>query len=413
LGFLRKKARQEEEMNRRGPWKGFWISAVLVFSLLCGLTRSAVADGTVRGYVLVRLQPGVAIEAITADYNTTVREQVPGTPIYALNKPAGIRLRQFAERLSADARLVYAETDTYAGSPEVKGKQFHFAFDAGPNAGGYVNQTAYTQVNFGATSSLSTGAGVIVAVLDTGATFDHPDLAGKYLPGYNAIKPSLPPNDIADGAKNYAVGHGTMVAGIIARLAPDARILPVRVLNGDGKGTMLNVAKGILFAVGQGAKVLSMSFGSARRSSALNDALDMAESAGVVMVASVGNDNAEREQYPAVGKGALAVASVEATNVKSSYSNYGSFVRVVAPGSGIRSAYYTGGYASWSGTSFAVPFVSAEAVLILGANPALTEDRVKELIRDTARSVDEVNPLYEGRLGKGLIDIEAAVRRAN
>lgn len=398
-----------DKMGRTRSWIG---RALAVLSLTVALVRSAQADGIVPGHVLVRIKPTASIERIAQDYGATVEDRVPGTRVYSLALPAGKTEEQFARELRADLRLLWAEPDTYVLSPEAMGQQFHHAFDAGPEPGDYVNQNAYQQVNLGSAPSLTTGAGVIVAVIDTGATFSHPDLIGRYLPGYNVLQPDSPPFDVPDGTVNNAVGHGTMIAGIIARLAPDAKIMPVRVLNGDGLGTMLDVAKGVHYAVQNGAKVLNMSFGSTTRSKALEAAMDEAQRKGVVMVASAGNHGANRRQYPTSQKGCLVVASVEADHKKSSYSNYGSFVRIVAPGSGIRSTYWTGGYANWSGTSFAVPFVSAQAALIRSINPSLKGRLVQELIRETARSVDTANPAYEGRLGKGIIDIEAAVLAA-
>jgi len=387
-----------------------WMPGILC--LMLAPILPAQADGIVPGHVLVRVKPRVDINAVADDYGTFVEDRVPDTRIYSLNVPAGTTEEEFSRRLRGDLRLAWAEPDTYVLSPEAKGQQFHFAFDAGSDPGAYVNQYAYQQVNLGITPSLATGAGVIVAVIDTGATFSHPDLIGRYLPGYNVMQPDAPPLDLADGTVNNAVGHGTMIAGLIARLAPDAKIMPIRVLNGDGVGTMLDVAKGVHYAVRNGARVLNMSFGSSTRSKALDNAMDEAQRAGVVMVASAGNDGADQRQQPTSKKGCLVVASVEEDNKKSDFSNFGSFVRVVAPGNGIRSTYWTGGYANWSGTSFSVPFVAAEAALIFSANPKLKGRVVQELIRETARSVDAVNPAYRSRLGKGIIDIEAAVLAA-
>src|SRR5205823_4808057 len=143
---------------------------------------------------------------------------------------------------------------------EFWGKQRHFAFDKGPDPGLYINQQAYQQVDLGNAQSVATGAGVVVAVLDTGATFTHPALSAHYILGYNAINPGTEPADVPDGLFNAAVGHGTMVAGILARIAPGAQIMPIRVLDADGMGTMLNVARGVHWAVTHGAKVINMSF---------------------------------------------------------------------------------------------------------------------------------------------------------
>jgi subtilisin family serine protease len=161
--------------------------------------------------------------------------------------------------------------------------------------------------------------------------------------------------------------------------------------------------------VTHGARIITMSFGAPPTSGALNDALDEAASAGIVLVAAAGNDNSNQPPIPATRHGTIAVGAVEANNCKSSYSNYGSFVRVVAPGTGIRSTFWDGGYATWSGTSFAAPFVAAEAALMLSHQPALLAEDAVSIIRKTARSVDGQNPAYHGQLGNGIIDIESAV----
>jgi subtilisin family serine protease len=365
------------------------------------------AEGFIPGQVAVKLRANGDVNKITAKYGTTVIDSVPGRQLFTLKVPAGSTEAGFVTSLRKDGAVTFAEVNGIALAPE---RQMHLAFDGGGQDAAYVNQAAYQQANLGATHTLTTGAGVIVAVLDTGATFTHPALAGKYLPGANMIDPSLPPADVPDGTHNSAVGHGTMVAGIIARLAPGAKILPVRVLNGDGIGTNMDIAKGVHYALQNGARIINASFGATEISEVLKDALDEAELAGVMIVASAGNSGLEQVQFPASGRGGLAVGAVDADNRKADFSSYGSFVRVVAPGVGIRSTYWDGGYANWSGTSFSTPFVTAQAVLILSANPALDGDLIEEAIRGTARSVDALNPAYRGELGKGIIDIEASVR---
>jgi subtilisin family serine protease len=383
---------------------------------------AARADNGPSNAVLVRLQPGADIVSLAADYGAAVQNQVSGTDLYQLDPPGGTTDAAFVALLVGDPRVLYAETDAAVVSPEVHGEPFHFAFDLTAQPTTYANSVVYKQVDLGKLDAfaqvnggtgITTGSGIIVAVLDTGAALGHPALAGHFAPGLNAVAPGLDPVDEPDGATNNEVGHGTMVAGIIARLAPGALIMPVRVLNGDGIGTTFSLVQGLHYAVTHGARVINMSFGCSTRSSALSDALDEAEAAGVVLVASAGNDNINNPLLPAVGHGAIPVASVEANNVKSPYSNYGSYIRVVAPGSSIESTFWDGGYASWSGTSFAAPFVSAEAVLMLSSRPALTAESVVSAIRKTAHSVDSVNPAYHGQLGNGMIDIEAAVKCVN
>ncbi len=395
------------------------VRMAMIVTLITLLAVSVLADNIVPGHVLVRIAAGVDIRTLAADYKTTAQDQVSGTGVYSLVTPRGVSEVQFASTLSKDKRVLYAEPDRFIISPEVDGAPFHLAFDRTRVSTAYIKALSYTQVNLGkvdafaqinGSAPLATGSGIVVAVLDTGASFSHPDLQGHYLTGYNALDPAALPWDVADGTTNLEVGHGTMVAGLIARLAPNAAILPIRVLNGDGNGTLLTLVQGIHYANTHGARVINMSFSCSIKSGALNDALDEAEQMGIVLVAAAGNNNLDQALAPAVSRGTLAVGAVEADNTKSPFSNFGSFVRVVAPGGSIRSTFSDGGYATWSGTSFSTPFVSAEAALILSVAPALTSSQVSDCIRGTAHSVDSKNSLYKGKLGKGIIDIEAAVK---
>jgi len=397
------------------------VTVAITLGLCITGIRPVRADDIVPGHIVVRVVAGVDAKKVADDFATSILDHASGTDIYGFKVPATTTETAFAAAVAGDPRVVYAELDHYAVSPEVGGEPFHFAFDLSSQPAAYANSSSYVQVDRGGINSrgrakapppLATGAGIVVAVLDTGATFNHPDLQGHLLPGFNAINPGQLPIDAADGIVNYEVGHGTMVAGIIVRLAPQALVMPIRVLNGDGSGAMLDLVKGVHYATTHGARIISMSFGTSVKSSALNDALDEAEQAGVVLVASAGNDNQSKVNPPTVSRGTIAVAAVEFDNKKSSYSNFGSFIRVSAPGSNIRSTYPNGKYATWSGTSFAAPFVSAEAALILSVRPTFTADDVKSIIRNTARPVDDVNPNYKGLLGKGVISIDAGVKAA-
>ena len=390
---------------------------------LCALAAGPVrADDIIIGHVLVRVTPGTNVGSLAAANGSAILDHASGSDLYSLRVPVTTTEAAFAAKLAADPRVIYAEPDRYVVSPEVIGEPFHFAFDLRQQPTTYANSSTYVQVGYTGIAPPATtqafaavaapGPPVIVAVLDTGATFTHPDLRTHYIAGYNAVRPDLAPEEAADGIVNYEVGHGTMVAGIIARLAPQARIMPIRVLNGDGAGRMLDLVKGVRYATSHGARIISMSFGASVKSSALNDALDEAELAGIVLVASAGNDNSSNAIAPTVSRGTISVAALDAANKKSAFSNFGSFVRISAPGDNIQSTYSNGGYASWSGTSFAAPFVSAEAALILAQKPGFTADEVKNAILNSAKSVDSMNPSYKGKLGKGIVNIDAALRAA-
>ncbi len=407
----------QQQISSRPVWT--LIATIVGLMLVCA--SAAFADDIVPGHVLVRVLPGTDINALAASFGSTVQDQVLGIDIYSLATPNGTTEDAFAAQIGADLRVVYAEVDRFLASPEVEGEPFHLPFDRSPKPQTYAASATYLQINVGKTISLfrsgqgrplATGHGMIVAVLDTGVDFMHPDLRRNLMPGFNMLAPGQLPSDIADGTTNAEFGHGTMIAGIIVRLAPLVRILPVRVINGDGKGTLLDLAKGIGYAISQHANVINISLSCSVTSSVLRETLDASEASGMLIVSAAGNLNTSQVNPPAAHNGSVAVAAVEEDNRKSPYSNYGNFVRVVAPGSNIRSTYPGGQYATWSGTSFAAPFVAAQAALMLSARPTLTALAVHSLIRDTAHSVDGVNPDYKGRLGKGIIDIDAAIRAA-
>lgn len=386
-----------------------WAAQASVGVLLITGSLGAVRAQPSVGRVLARVQPGESIQEIAREYDARVVGQVAERGVYELRPRTGNQASALAQELSGDVRVQYAEREAQVELPEVHGQPFHMAYDLSSNGTDYINQNAYNQINLGNPAANAPNTATIVAVLDTGVNYTHPALANRLLAGYNTLHPQKLPRDLPDGITNIAVGHGTMIAGIITRAAPHASILPIKALNADGVGTMLNVIQGIHYAVTHGAKIINMSFGSSQSSQALKDALAEAQDAGVVLVASAGNEGANKKHYPAAYEGVLGVASVDANDQRSDFSTYGRFVRLVAPGRGIRSAYWTGGYASWSGTSFAAPFVAAEAAEIAARHPLWNSDSIGERICETAHSIDPQNPGYAGLLGAGLIDVEAAL----
>jgi serine protease len=264
----------------------------------------------------------------------------------------------------------------------------------------------------------STGAGVTVAVIDTGVDARHPDLAGNVLSGYDAIANTA-------GTSTDPNGHGTHVAGTIAALtgngagvsavAPEAKILPITVLGANGSGYMSDTAEGIIWATDHGATVINMSLGSSSKVTAVSNAIAYARSKGVVVVAAAGNERAQGSptSYPAADAGVIGVAATDSADKVASYSNQGSYVDVAAPGSGIISTYPTAlgmSYASMNGTSMASPHVAAVAALIRAHRPALTPDQVQAAMEGSA--VDLGTAGKDIDYGHGRIDAVAALSAA-
>lgn len=360
---------------------------------------------------LVRPQAGVTIGTLTSRYGATLREQVPGSNIYVLEGDDDLK-----ERLSGDAEVLSAEDDDSVLAPEpATGNPFHFPTDFRPEPVSTFDSDLRGLIDAPAGSfgrGRAGGSPVIVAVLDTGVLRSHPALQGRLLPGYNAFTGTNDDSELADGVHNRGVGHGTMVAGVIARLAPDAKILPIRVLNGDGVGSLLTITKGIQFALAQGARIINLSCGIGRSSGALEDVFEDLLEDDALLIASAGNENLSTGPFPAAAEHVIAVAAIESDRKKSTYSNYGSWVDVVAPGTGMESAWWQGGYARWSGTSFATPCVAAQAAYLLASYPNLKSEDIEECIEDSATSVEAMNPGFVGKLGRGLIQFRAALTLA-
>ncbi|WP_433366469.1 S8 family peptidase [Actinoplanes sp. CA-142083] len=258
----------------------------------------------------------------------------------------------------------------------------------------------------------STGDRVTVAVVDTGVASDHPDLAGQVLPGA----------DFVGGVEGIAIdpnGHGTHVAGVIAAaagngvgiagVAPDARILPVRVLGANGSGYLSDVANGIVYAAEHGADVINLSVSATMRASSVTSAIEYARSRGIVVVAAAGNSRGSGSpvSYPAAEPGVIAVAATDRADRVASYSNAGDYVDVAAPGSGIVSTFPSTGYRMMNGTSMATPHVAGLAALIRAADPRLGPDEVERAIESTA--VDLGAPGRDDDYGYGRVDATAAL----
>jgi type VII secretion-associated serine protease mycosin len=257
------------------------------------------------------------------------------------------------------------------------------------------------------------GAGVTIAVLDTGVDLNQPDFAGRLLPGFDFVNNDSNPTD--------DVGHGTMVAGVaaaatnnnmgIAGIAGQAKVLPVKVLNSQGFGSDADFATAIVWATDHGADVINMSFGGGLASEPLVDAIDYALAHDVVVVAAAGNDAAETVEFPARVPGVIAVSATGDDGGIAYFSSYGWRVDVAAPGVEIIStAYHSNGQPKVdvaSGTSFSSPLVAGVAALIRAAFPAMTQAEVADRIRATARDVGPHGP--DSAYGAGVVDPLAAV----
>ena len=260
-------------------------------------------------------------------------------------------------------------------------------------------------------------ASTVVAVLDTGYTASHPDLAGvAVVAPFNEITGTTVVTDVA--------GHGTHVAGtIVARtnngigvagIAPGTSIMPVKVLGDTGTGYFSDVLDGIDYAVANGSSVISMSLGaslSAASVAAFQPTFDAAAAAGVVLVAAAGNSGDGSISYPAAFDHVISVAAIDNSSAIASFSTRNAFVDVAAPGVGIASTVKSGGYGLMSGTSMATPHVAAVAALVRSAHPGWSPAQVESAIEQTADDLGTAG--RDDLFGYGRIDAAAAVADAD
>ena len=224
--------------------------------------------------------------------------------------------------------------------------------------------------------------------------------------GWNFVENNNIPQD--------GIGHGTHVAGIaaattnngqgIAGVCPNCRIMPVRVMDNSGAGTYANIAAGITYAAQKGARIINLSLGGTAYSQVLHDAVTNASLVSVI-VAAAGNNNDQILFYPAAYDDAvIAVGATDANDQRATFSNYGSWVDLMAPGVSIWSTWYGGGYTALSGTSMAAPFASGVAGLVYSRHLNWSANAVRAQLLHTADAIDALNPGYAGLLGSGRLN---------
>jgi subtilisin family serine protease len=376
--------------------------------------------------LIVRIDPAVTtIAAVNAAAGTTLAAtSVSGRASYLVTVPTGIVPDTAAAAIAAHPGVDFVVPNTTLTPPEVDQSRIYawriYAWSIG-TAVPVESQYAATTVDLTAAHATSNGAGTTVAVIDTGVQYAHPALAGALLPGWDFVGNDPDANetlngldDDGDGQIDEGAGHGTHVAGIVHQVAPAAKILPVRALDDDGSGTMWNVTEAMYWAAQHGAKIENLSLGTHGSAKPLRVAVTELAAENVLVVAAAGNDGLDRAMFPAAAPEAIAVGSVGAGDKVSTFSNFGTWIDVVAPGENIHSTYAfpSNSYAMNSGTSMATPWVAGEAALIASYRPSSTVGSLTRAIRAGATNIDHVNPLFIGKTGAGRINVAASLRAA-
>jgi thermitase len=382
----------------------------------------AVAD-----QVLVRLRPErdhAAGRAGLALFGT-LSPRGESDAVYQLNLRPGLSIPQALAALRAQPEVLYAEPN------------YLRYITADPDDPNYSQQYALRKIKANLAWSLwQPRRQAVVAVVDTGVQTDHPDLANMIfrdytgaMIGFNAVT-----NTVMTGP-NDGHGHGTRCSGIAAAQTNnglgvagyawngvagfsdtyDIKIMPVKVLGDNGRGTDGDLAQGMNWAVDHGAEVISMSLGDLPYSQVLDDACQYAWNRGVLVVAAAGNHGNTALFYPAANANVVSVAATDSNDMFASWSAYGNWVSVAAPGVSINTTNRPNGYVNDSGTSMACPLVAGLATFLLAHNPTLTRAynptqnnaaRLSEIIRTTCDAL----PAQAKFVIHGRINAQAALQ---
>jgi subtilisin family serine protease len=404
-------------------------------------------DPLVPGELMLRAETPKALASALATLSTSftgvgVVQQIDGRPIYLVNYqlnatqvPDDVNL--VLDAMVAQGRLTWAELN-YAGQTGEGRTDSLWLSGLGIGFGQFQNQYAAPLLGLNAAHARSRGAGVVIAVLDTGIDGAHPSLAGAVSPqGVSFVPGSSQWSDAGDGRDSDGdglvdeqVGHGTFVAGLIRLVAPDATLLPVRVLDSDGIANNFQIARAVAWSIDRGAHVVNMSLGEDYESITIADVVAEARTKGVVVVGAAGNRATDDpKEYPASDPNAIGVTALDWNDARAPFANFGNQLDLAAPGDSIvmgpgadlaRSIIGPvpgGGYGIWEGTSFATAFVSGTAALVRAQHPEWPSkavprgaivDTILTTLATTGVDTDAQNPEFAGQLGDARISASAA-----
>ena len=407
---------------------------------LGGITLAAPGNAApqsshIAGQILVKFRDKGAAAGVLRQHGLSQGTGIGSTGAHLIKVPAGKEL-QLIEALSRNRAVEYAEPDELVTAAtddfyfdrqyalQNDGQSFKNAYELPTVAAGKEDADVDAVEAWGVT----TGKDTRVAIIDSGVAIDHDDISSQVVERANFSDTVIRPDHPEDYDK---YGHGTHVAGIVAAEAnntygvagvcPDCTILDVKVLNDNGSGSSSAIAKGIEWAADNGAKVINMSLGQRVSSRTLEIAVNNAWNRGVVIVAAAGNAGTQAKIYPGAYPNVIAVAATDNKDVKASFSTYGKWVDVAAPGVNVFSTFpihdfvlgtQNGRHKAYdiaSGTSMASPIVAAVAALAWSSHVGATNESVRANVETTA---DTENIDGEGTYWKyGRVNANDAVRQ--
>lgn len=406
---------------RVGSAPGFALSLALIsaFSGYAGLSEAAPAAqaqatgfsgtpaasktfaGWAKGRLLVAPRAGLSeteFEAALTPHGAKSRGRLRQINAHVVELPAGADEVAVMQAMKKDRRLKYVELDM-AVTPA--------AIVSDPS---FSKSWALQKIQTPSAWDTTSGSGIIIAVLDTGVETSHPDLAANMVPGWNFFDNNSNTSD--------PNGHGTAVAGAAAAVANNgagsagaawgAKIMPVRIASPDAWAYWSTVAQGVYWAADNGAKVVNISYNGVSGSSTVQAAAQYLRNKGGVAIVAAGNSGGL--ENIAANDALLSVSATNESDVRTSFSSYGAYVDVSAPGINIYTPYRGGGYINAWGTSFSSPIVAATAALMMSANSRLGPADIDRILKSTSADLGVAG--FDQYYGYGRVDASRAVAAA-
>ncbi|EHR71136.1 subtilisin-like serine protease [Burkholderiales bacterium JOSHI_001] len=374
--------------------------ALASLCLLCGPMALGQTQEWAPGRLLLQTRAGLSAAdlAKVLQPHRGVARRVGNTDLHIVDLPAHASEVAVQQLLAHHPLLKFAELDRrvapgYVSNDPYLGSQWHLG-----------------KINAGAAWDTSQGAGVTIAVLDTGVTSSHADLVSRLVPGWNFY------NYNSDTSDPH--GHGTAVAGTaaaatdnaigVAGVAGAAKIMPVRIADPTAYAYWSTVAQGLTWAADNGARVANISYVGVAGSASVQSAAQYMKNKGGLVVVCAGNNGIDEGIAPTTTM--IPVSATDSADAKATWSSYGSFVAMSAPGVGIWTTDRSGGYTAWNGTSFASPVTAGVVALMMAARPALTPAQLETALYSSATDLGAVGrDIY---FGYGRVNAPAAVAAA-
>lgn len=391
--------------------------------LVLGACHSTAATANVDGEIIVQLRDGSQIAPLLVKHQLSLIGRFGQRQIYRLKTVGQAKVKDKIDALRREWAVRSVEPNATFKVVE-PGRNLPWAI--GDPLGAPRGQWAAQAIRLPEAHRIATGRGIRVAVLDTGVDRQHPALVGRLLPGFDFVDWDTDPSE-EPSADGHAYGHGTHVAGLVALVAPDARIMPLRVLDAEGYGNVWVLAEAMLHAVDpdgnpgtdDGAHVINLSLSSLAKTELFKTVADLVSCkkgslrgndvedddndegvtfsekvrcsgfGGAVVVAAAGNRGTDKlREYPAaeVSSALLSVGASDSEGWLARFSNHG-WVKLAAPGADVTSTVPGGGYGTWSGTSMAAPLVSGAAALVRSMGRDLKNDKVVHRLKEMGRKI--------------------------